>query len=362
MELNRLVPAGPPVERNRGWTVAISALLHAAAFAALLAMTARRPPLDSGGAAPSYDLVFDDGSNGQPAALKPALPPAQPADVPAPEDALPGPPAPSPTSAPSPEGVASALPEAAVSVPAPLASPPAAPAEAAPPPPALAPGPTLAFAPEAAPVEAPSPAPAEIVPAPTPPPEVRLETPSAPERPQREADIMPQLPPPPQPAPPRPRPAPRAAPGTLSNPMDLSLGPAAPRPRAAARGSVASRAIDLSPGPPRQGPSPLDPYAQIRAANASADWNRGLEAYWRRHRYYPRQAAEGGEDGTVVIQLTVNRSGKVESVEIKSRSGSQWLDMAAVGTFRNGQLPPFTPEMREDRITFTIPINYILLR
>jgi protein TonB len=81
-----------------------------------------------------------------------------------------------------------------------------------------------------------------------------------------------------------------------------------------------------------------------------------------RHRYYPRQAAENGEDGTVVIELTVSRSGRVEAARVVSRSGSQWLDMAAIGTFRDGQLPPFTPEMREDRITFTIPITYYLIR
>ena len=140
--------------------------------------------------------------------------------------------------------------------------------------------------------------------------------------------------------------------------MDLSFGPSAPRP--AARGSVASRAIDLSPPSERQGLSRSDPYATIRAANASADWNRGLLQYWLGHRYYPQQAVQAGEDGTVTIQLTVNRSGKVENVQIVSRSGSQWLDMAAVGTWRNAQLPPFTNEMREDRITFPIPITYYL--
>ena len=142
--------------------------------------------------------------------------------------------------------------------------------------------------------------------------------------------------------------------------MTLGFGPARPRP--AARGSVASRAIDLSPPPERQGPSRSDPYALIRAANASADWNRGLLQFWLRHRYYPSQAAENGEQGSVTIQLTVNRSGKVEAVDVLSRSGSQWLDLAAVGTFRGAQLPPFTNEMRQDRLTFPIPITYYLVR
>ena len=49
-------------------------------------------------------------------------------------------------------------------------------------------------------------------------------------------------------------------------------------------------------------------------------------------------------------------------MQIVSKSGSQWLDMAAVGTWRNARLPPFTSEMREDRITFPIPIHYYLVR
>jgi outer membrane biosynthesis protein TonB len=47
---------------------------------------------------------------------------------------------------------------------------------------------------------------------------------------------------------------------------------------------------------------------------------------------------------------------------VLSRSGSQWLDMAAVATFRNAHLPPFTNEMLQDRLTFPIPITYYLVR
>ena len=144
--------------------------------------------------------------------------------------------------------------------------------------------------------------------------------------------------------------------------MDLNFGPAAPRSSPAPRGSVASRAIDLSLGAPKPGPNRAEAYFDVRAKNVGADWKAGLQAYWYRHRYYPRQAAEAGEDGTVVLEMVVNRLGRVESVEVKSRSGSPWLDMAAVGTWRNAQLPPLPPENTEERITLEIPINYILIR
>lgn len=375
MQLTRLAPAGPPDATRRRWTVAASLLLHLVAFAAVI-WVAARPRLPDP-QAPSYDLVFEPAPASEPQGQ--GQPPAA-AQVPAPEEALPGPPAPPPASPPVPDGVASAVPEAAISAPAPTPAPPAPPplpqpapppqpttaaapaAPPAPPTPATAAAPQLAFAQPPSPAEvAPGPAPTEPLPS-REPPTVRLETPQEPQAQAQAAPIMPQPPPPLPPlprAPPRPQIQPRAAPGTFGAPMDLSFGSAPPRPEA--RGSR-SRAIDLSLGPPHEGLNHSDPYAEVRAANASADWNRGLLAYWLNHRYYPRQALEAGEDGQVTVELTVARSGHVELVTLVSRSGSQWLDMAAVSTWRDAKLPPFTPEMQQDHITFKIPINYILLR
>ncbi len=350
------MPALPEEGAGPRWGLAASAVVHALVLLALVGFAVRQLP-PGGDPSPSYDLVFEGPSGGAPPTTAPQtqkLPPAQPADVTPPPDAVSGPPAPTPLSTPDPNA-ATAPPPAADAAPAQAAeaTPPPAPATAAPPPVALAPPNETATIPM----------PLEVPPT-LEPPAVRLEVPRTETAPATPESIMPQPPPPLEP-PPRPirpaaRPAPRAMTGTLANPMDLSLGPAAPRP--AARGSVASRSLDLSPPQERDGPAASDPYAQIRAANASADWNRGLLQYWLRHRFYPEQAAANGEQGAVTIQLTVNRSGRVESVEVLSRSGSQWLDMAALATWRDARLPPFTNEMREDRITFPVPIQYSLIR
>jgi protein TonB len=373
MKPTPLAPALPDQGDGPRWGLAASAVVHGLVILALLGFAIRQLPPD-GSPSPSYDLVFEGPSGGAPPTNAPQtqkLPPAQPADIPPPPDAVLGPPAPAPLSTPDPNA-ATAPPPAADAAPppppeavsTPLPSP--APAQTAPPATASAAPPevTPALPNEAATI--PLPTPLE-----TPPtlekPAVRLELPEEENAPAVPGPIMPQPPPPlpplePQPRPTRQaaRPAPRSAVGTLSNPMDLSLGPAAPRP--AARGAVASRSLDLSAPEAHDGPARSDPYAQIRAANASADWNRGLLQYWRQHRFYPEQAAANGEQGSVTIQLTVNRSGRVENVEVLSRSGSQWLDLAAVATWRDARLPPFTNEMREDRITFPIPIQYYLIR
>ena len=146
--------------------------------------------------------------------------------------------------------------------------------------------------------------------------------------------------------------------------MDLNFGPSTKRGAAArvgaAPGSVASRSFDLSPGAPK-GPNRAEAFFDARAARLGADWEGALMAYWLKHRYYPQQAAEDGEDGQVALELTVNSSGRVESAVIKSRSGSQFIDMAAVGTWRGAQLPPLPPELAPS-YKFTITIDYMLIR
>jgi TonB family protein len=173
--------------------------------------------------------------------------------------------------------------------------------------------------------------------------------------------LVPPPPLPPMPTPPRPRQQALQRPGAFPPPIDLNFGPAASR-APAPRGGGSSRAIDFSLGAPKPGPNKSEAFFDIRAANIGADWAQGLAAYWRLHRYYPQQAAQNGEDGTVEIAIVVNRLGRVESVEIQRRSGSPWLDMAAVGTWRNAQLAPLPAENTDRTITIPLTINYVLIR
>lgn len=369
MRMMRLSPqvAMPDRDRRRGWLLGVSLLLHALLLVALLTIS-RRPEEDEAGA-PSYELMFDGGDRNAPApppagaaADTPVLPATPPATPQPQRDVLPGPPTP------------------------PAEIPPAPDAPVVPPTPAPVPQvqpdtPPMAVTAEPPPVPTPVPTPLPE-PAPTPPsrPDVRLETPPAPapplplvpdlEVPQPPARPVPTPAPRPAPrppvAPPRPR-APAAPPpltGTFANPMDLNFSPAPTRlaaPRiGAARGSVASRSLDLSPGAPK-GPNRAEAFFDVRAGKLGEDWQQSLRTYWLRHRYYPRQAAEDGEDGTVDLELTVDGSGKVRSAVVKSRSGSTWLDMAAVGTWQNAQLPPLPPELTTPYV-FSITINYILIR
>ena len=373
--------------RRRAWWIAGSAALHLMALAAVLMVRRPAPDLPM---APSYELLFDNGGASVPSTSEQAAmdsaPPSQPVDAapdaqaaapepppvppepqqlamapsepPAPvPDALPPEPPPQPLPDPTPEPLvpppqAQAIPEPTPQIPMQQAMAPPAPPDAAPP--------------DAAVTVEPAP---PVVPVPTPaPPAVRLAQPDALAPSVTPRDLVPDLAPPaaPPPLPPlAPRP-PRPAPprpqfGSLGAPMDLNFGQAASR-APAPRGSPGSRAVDFSLGAPKPGPNKSEAFFDIRARNIGADWAQGLATYWRRHRYYPQQAAENGEDGTVQVVLVVNRLGRVQSVEVKSRSGSPWLDMAAVATWRNAQLAPLPAENTDSTITIPLTINYILLR
>ena len=354
---------------RRRWAVIGSVLLHLLALAALLVVRAPEPPMPI---APSYDLLFEDGGSSTPPTAPnqaldtpseaPAsdLPPTPEAEPPAPQPDLvqPEPAAPSQPQAPpqsaEPAPTTSPVPSAAV-------------------PDSIQPEPNSApetVEPEKPLQPEPAPRAAEPAPAPSPePPAVRLTEPEPVTPPISPQTLAPDLPPlvPPPPLPPAPTPPSqqqalrRPAPGTFAAPMDLNFGRTASRaPSPRATGS--SRAIDFSLGAPKPGPNKSEAFFDIRARNIGADWAQGLAVYWRRHRYYPQQAAQNGEDGTVEIEIVVNRLGRVESVEILRRSGSPWLDMAAVGTWRNAQLAPLPAENTDRTITIPLTINYLLIR
>ena len=244
--------------------------------------------------------------------------------------------------------------------PSPAASPPR-PAPALPPPPPAPPQPAVAPQPAPAPppptaqarVEPPA---AEAEPALRQSPESAVPPPHVTEPRMVASNVPLRLPLPPPAAPYRPVPE-RHQPATaFPAPMAFSLG----RPLAPARS--ASRPARASYGPAAKGPLSFGQFARVTAGHVDPSWLDQLHYWWDQHAYYPEQAVANGEDGTVGIQIVVDRYGHVRSVERESRSGSVWLDMAALGTFRDANLPPLPPDTSDPTITVDLSITYILVR
>lgn len=248
------------------------------------------------------------------------------------------------------------------------APPPAPPAPASPPPPLPAPAPPALRPPPPVAVAPPPPSPpAETAPEPLP-------TPPLPPPPAATAEIplpkpVPPLamvvPRPPSPARPAAPAAPKAPPAPprpseFPTPMNFSFGRAVPQERAPTRTSPhAPNTLDFSLAP-RQGATDNSPFSRVAGARVGPDWRNLLSAWVRAHAYYPEQAAMNGEDGDAMVQVVANPSGHVTSVEMRMRSGSQWLDMALIALFRDADLPPLMGE--SEPITFNFTMHYILIR
>ena len=351
------------------------------------ASDAPQPHAGQGTVAPTPSRVQSD-APGTPSPAPPAPSPAAPQPSPlAPAPSAPdAPPTPAPPDAPRPDAQplqqppvppppeiapdetaqpdADALPDAPPSDAAIAPVPSPAPAPAAPAPPTPQPS---------AVTQAPSPQPAgQPSPAPTPSP-VQAPAPDAPE-----ADVqvnagplaelfnlqpipMPQPRPlPPQPQPPAPAPRQRAArpAPAFPTPQQWAFTPGAPGGGSPARGG--SRGLNLSFAPQIHGGGGARSTPDFSAPDAGPDWENELHAWWDRHGYFPREAAEAGEQGTVGLHLVVSHDGRVTAARLTTASGSVWLDQGALALFRDANLPPLPPQTDKPQIPVDLRIHYIL--
>ncbi len=74
--------------------------------------------------------------------------------------------------------------------------------------------------------------------------------------------------------------------------------------------------------------------------------------------FYPLEAIQNGIEGEVVVQFTLNRSGK--AVECKPLSGNPILSQATCIAIRNARFPKIPENIKNDKIQFQLQINYNL--
>jgi len=339
-----LFPDGPhrprrPWRRPAFW---VSLSLHVAVLVVLL-LSVRPRPLPTPAAPEGVEVVFESTQPAQEAQEAPAAEAPAPMEPPDPQ-ARPLPPVPPPMAAPPP----------APAPPAPSEPSPAEPAPPVPQPAQPEPAPRLPEVPEA-----------EVPPPTEPLPELDTHIDLA-----RPTPL--QLNPPPPPTPPRAEPAPPrpASPfaGTIdlgrSAPITLAPQPA-PRRRPSpgqgmemAIGPVPERSL----APRRYSPTSNSVLSYVSGARPTVDWSAAFQRWVQQRAFYPSAAAQRGEDGAVVLRVTVQKDGTISAVRIITSSGSRWLDSASLSYFRDQVGPAFPPEMREgqDSITLNFTTYYIL--
>ncbi len=216
----------------------------------------------------------------------------------------------------------------------------------------------------------------EPQPQPTPePPEVSTEPPPPLPVPELEPLPTPDVLPEPQPEPrPQPRPPTRIPLRTarpthtqrsspFANPQDFSFSQGEPGPARSRGGRVSGShaPVDLSLGPLVKNGRLNTPFATIGIRGVSDDYGSEIDAWIKRHLYYPPEAAQRGEDGPSHVHVEIDRSGRVKSVALVSSSGSYALDDATEGMFRAARLPPVPPDMEGDHFDIDLTVNYILI-
>lgn len=158
-------------------------------------------------------------------------------------------------------------------------------------------------------------------------------------------------PPKPQPAPPKPakpvapRPDPTPAPKAITTPPQPEPAPVPTEPAVAA--------TPAAPASPPAAPAPAAP-AQPKTITS------GIEYLQPPQPEYPMLSKRMGEEGTVMLRITVNERGRVERVDIHKSSGIARLDESARQAALRAVFKPYLENGRAIPVYAILPIKFQL--
>ena len=86
-----------------------------------------------------------------------------------------------------------------------------------------------------------------------------------------------------------------------------------------------------------------------------------VSARLNRFKSYPEASRNAGQEGTVVLSLTINRDGTVRAVGIGNSAGFDPLDEAALEMVNRAQpFPAFPVRLTEPYLRFSIPVSFTI--
>lgn len=119
-----------------------------------------------------------------------------------------------------------------------------------------------------------------------------------------------------------------------------------------------NKALNLDAGGADENPANT---AQISIqGDPGTNWEAIFHRWVNEHTYYPQAAAEQGQQGSSTIEFTVHRDGTVTGVRLISSAGSPFLDQAWLGIFLQNNVPPFSPDAKDDSVHITATLDYML--
>ena len=221
------------------------------------------------------------------------------------------------------------------------------------------------------PVAPPEPAPAIDIPLPEPMPEPVIEPLPEPPPPEPEP-VVEEPPPPPEPPPvvepevvlPKPPPEPPKPKPEVKKeapkPQPEKPRPEKPKPpRPVAQ--QAQPAPVAAPPAPVAAPAPAAPAPSAAPSRAVPSWQGRVLGHLERHKRYPRSAQARRQEGVAQVRFTIDREGRVLSVQLDRSSGHSVLDEETVEMVRRASPLPAPPdEMAQDRIELVVPVQFFI--
>lgn len=195
--------------------------------------------------------------------------------------------------------------------------------------------------------EAPTPSPPQPEPQPEPEPEPEIEQPKRVEAPEPEIELPPPPPPKPKPRPKPPKPKPEPKPEPTPEPKPAEDVPPA-QPSQQARAPEASAAQSAS----------------SQVAQGQPTWESLLLGHLNRHKRYPHDARQRGQEGTVKVRMVIDGRGRVLDHQVLAGSGSRSLDRATLQMIRRAQPLPAPPAelLKNGSLEVIAPFVYSLER
>ena len=111
----------------------------------------------------------------------------------------------------------------------------------------------------------------------------------------------------------------------------------------------------MSGGRSRTALSPAPAVSKV-----SASYRALLGGWLERHKRYPEQARQRGEEGRAMLQFTIDRSGRVLDFAVIRSSGYPDLDGGVESMMRGALLPPFPTDMPQSNVKVSVTIRFSL--
>jgi protein TonB len=117
----------------------------------------------------------------------------------------------------------------------------------------------------------------------------------------------------------------------------------------------------MAAAPAPAAPEPPPPPAAPPSGAAVATWEGQLAAHLSHFKRFPPEAQRRGEQGVVLMRITLGRNGDVLAMSMARSSGFADLDDEAEAWIRRATpLPPIPPDIAGDHVNLVVPLRFTL--